>query len=53
MKKYYYIYEVSLNDKKFKYKAFSEHSAIQWVEEHLNRPEYKNSEFKIQPVYKN
>ena len=53
MKKFYYIYEI-MDDwtEKFRYKAFSEHSAIQWIEEHLQKPKYKESKFKIQPIYR-
>jgi hypothetical protein len=54
MKKYYYVYEI-LDDwsEKFKHKAFSEHSAVQWIDDHLEQPKYKDSKFKIQPLYKN
>ena len=53
MKKFYYIYEI-MDDwtEKFRYKAFSEHSAIQWIEEHLKMEKYKDSKFKIQPIYR-
>jgi len=54
MKKFYYIYEI-MDDwkKKFRHKAFSEHSAIQWIKEHLQKPKYKDSKFKIQAIYRN
>jgi len=54
MKKFYYIYEI-MDDwtEKFRYKAFSEHSAIQWIKEHLQKPKYKDSKFKIQAIYRN
>lgn len=53
MKKFYYVYEIKEDwGEKFAYKAFSEHSAIEWVREQLTRPKHKGSKFKIQPIYK-
>jgi len=53
MKKFYYIYEINKDwTEKFKFRASSEHSAIQWIEEHLQKPKYKDSKFKIQAIYK-
>jgi hypothetical protein len=53
MKKFYYVYEINKDwSEKFKHKAFSEHSAIQWIEEHLKQEKYKDSKFKIQSIYK-
>jgi|TARA_Y100000310_G_C20367298_1_gene661822 hypothetical protein len=53
MKKFYYIYEINKDwTEKFKHKAFSEHSAIQWIEEHLTQEKYKDSKFKIQSIYR-
>mgnify|MGYP007063784052 CR=1 FL=1 len=53
MKKFYYVYEINKDwVEKFKFKAFSEHAAIQWIEEHLNKEKYKDSKFKIQAIYK-
>ena len=53
MKKFYYVYEIKGDwSEKFKHKAFSEHEAIQWIEDHLSTPKYKDSKFKIQPIYK-
>ena len=53
MKKFYYIYKINEDwTEKFKYRANSEHSAIQWIEEHLRTPKYKGSKFKIQAIYK-
>ena len=53
MKKFYYIYEINKDwTEKFNFKAFSEHAAIQWIEEHLNKPKYKDSKFKVQPIYR-
>ncbi len=54
MKKYYYIYEIMSDwNKEFRFKAFSQHSAIQWIEEHLSKSKHKNSKFKIQEIYRN
>lgn len=53
MKKFYYIYEIKEDwSENFKHKSSSEHSAIQWIEDHLNKKKYKNSKFKIQALYK-
>ena len=53
MKKFYYIYEINEDwTEQFKYRASSEHSAIQWIEEHLQQEKYKESKFKIQPLYR-
>jgi hypothetical protein len=53
MKKFYYVYEINKDwVEKFKFKAFSEHAAIQWIEEHLNKEKYKDSKFKVQPIYR-
>jgi hypothetical protein len=53
MKKLYYIYEINEDwTEKFKFRASSEHSAIQWIEEHLQQEKYKDSKFKIQAIYK-
>jgi len=53
MKKFYYVYEINKDwTEQFKYRAFSEHAAIQWIEEHLQKPKYKESKFKIQSIYK-
>ena len=53
MKKFYYVYEINKDwTEKFKYRAGSEHAAIQWIEEHLQKPKYKDSKFKIQAIYK-
>jgi hypothetical protein len=54
MKKFYYVYEINKDwTENFKSKTFSEHAAIQWIEGHLKIPQYKNSKFKIQAIYKN
>jgi hypothetical protein len=53
MKKFYYIYEINEDwREEFKYRATSEHAAIQWIEDHLQMEKYKDSKFKIQPIYK-
>ena len=53
MKKLYYVYEINKDwTEKFKYRAGSEHAAIVWIEEHLQKPKYKDSKFKIQAIYK-
>jgi len=53
MKKFYYIYEIKEDwTEKFRFRASSEHSAIQWIEEHLQKEKYKDSKFKIQAIYK-
>jgi len=53
MKKFYYIYEINKDwTEKFKYRAGSEHAAIVWIEEHLQKPKYKDSKFKIQSIYR-
>ena len=53
MKKFYYVYEINKDwTENFKFRAFSEHAALQWIEEHLNKPKYQDSKFKIQQIYK-
>ena len=53
MKKFYYVYKINKDwTEKFKYRATSEHAAIQWIEDHLKQEKYKDSKFKIQAIYK-
>jgi len=63
MKKYYCIYEI-ISKTKFgtveseekevlKNKTFSEHSAVQWVSEHLSKEKYKENVYRIKPIYAN
>jgi hypothetical protein len=53
MKKFYYIYEIKKDwTEVFRKKEFSEHSAVQWINEKLQKPKYKDSKFKIQAIYR-
>ena len=53
MKKFYYIYEIKEDwTEEFKYRATSEHAAIQWIEDHLQMEKYKDSKFKTNQYIK-
>ena len=53
MKKFYYIYEINEDwSEKFRFRASSEHSAIQWISERLKKPKYRDSKYKIQAIYR-
>ena len=59
MKKFYYIYQVRDTNtvdgnkvfEEFKEKAFSEHSAVEWILTHLKNPKYKHNKYTIKSIY--
>jgi hypothetical protein len=54
MKKFYYIYKVTETGKRFSYleeKTFSQHSAVEWINDHLKNKKYENNKYTIREVY--
>ena len=66
MKKFYYVYQVidtKITDadgkshqtskvyEEFKEKAFSEHSAVEWILLHLKNKKYKKNKYTIKAIY--
>jgi hypothetical protein len=58
MKKYYRIYQLITTDGgkvhemyDFKEKMISEHSAVEWISDHLKNKKYENNKYTIKAVY--
>lgn len=59
MKKFYYIYQVRDTNtvegnqilEEFKEKAFSEHSAIEWISDHLKLHNCKHHKYTVKEIY--
>jgi hypothetical protein len=61
MKKFYHIYQVIDGEiidgityptsEEFKEKAFSEHSAVEWISAHLKNKKHKNNKYTIKAIY--